>query len=443
MSQVQGGQHISDTGQSGVIMHGPSSCTARMLIPSSKGCPLLTPSHSCSWKIIVGGRSRFGEFNTVGSIIQLWKVSSTASVFMYCQSDGTYNTPSDCVTVSKVGCVAPSKPLQTYLHFSPGDPWFSVGRAVRYFCDNPGYELKGNTTRTCITSNIWSGQLPTCKLKTEGCQYPGSFDNGYYTDSTEQIYNYGVNPINEVIVAYCHKTFSLHNQPAESTCQSGGVWSGGNPHCVLVTCGPLNPPSNAFYLFMNGSQYSYGKLPFGTNIYLKCGEMFHSVGNIYSLCQSDGTWSNRNHSCMHVTCKEPNLVTNGGYFTSNNSRYTGWNVNVNTHIYGFCEVGYFSPHNLSRTCTANGSWSGVAPSCSRITCRPPSAYNNGGYYLNFGNFSKFSVFQLNASIFVECHTGFTITTSAHRQCILIDNSGKWSGEDPVCSTVTRKLPINM
>ncbi|XP_053395158.1 receptor-type tyrosine-protein phosphatase mu-like [Mercenaria mercenaria] len=405
---------------------------------NAEGCPLLIPVlQNCKWSMITGGRSTIGDYNKVGSIIQFWKYLSTTSVYMYCQSNGTYNKISECVRVSNAGCNAPSKSSQTHLRFSPVDPWFSIGRVLRYYCGDPGYDLIGNATSTCIKSKVWSSHIPTCELKREGCQYPGSFENGYYLDSNMDVYSTGIKFVNEVIVAYCNEKFSFHNQLIKRTCQRGGVWTGGKPYCVLITCEPPKTPSNAFYTFINGSRYTYENMSVGTNIYLKCKEMFHLTGNNYSVCQSDGTWANLNHSCMRVTCKGPTYVTNGGYYTSNNIRYTGWSVSLNTYIYGFCEIGYASPHYNSRTCTADGSWSGVAPNCSRITCKIPSAYNNGEYYLNFGNFSDFLVFQLNDSIFVECQTGFTLTTSEQRHCVHSGNTGKWSGEDPVCSPVTQ------
>ncbi|XP_053395792.1 uncharacterized protein LOC128555963 [Mercenaria mercenaria] len=341
-----------------------------MLIPHAEGCPLITPLSGCQGKIVFGERSTSGEYNTVGSIIHVWNSYFLTGDYMYCQLNGKYNATSDCAKVSTVGCDAPSKPLQMHLRVSPKDQRISVGQVLYFYCDDNGYNLAGTHTLTCINSSLWSDKIPTCKMKNEGCEYPGSFDNGYYLDSNKNIYYSGIKPVNEVIEANCDDKFSLHNQHVLRTCQSDGFWTGRKPNCVSVTCNPPTPPQNAFYTFTNGSRYTHGKTFLGTNIYLKCVETFYSIGIIYSVCQSDGTWSNLNHSCKNVTCKGPTYVTNGDYYTSSNIKYT-----------------------------------------------------------------ESSVFQINDTIFVKCDTSFTLKTRAQRQCILSGNSGKWSGEDPVCSPV--------
>ena len=39
-----------------------------------------------------------------------------------------------------------------------------VGDVVTYHCNN-GYNLRGDTTRTCGASGQWSGSVPTCECE--------------------------------------------------------------------------------------------------------------------------------------------------------------------------------------------------------------------------------------------------------------------------------------
>ncbi|XP_026221551.1 inactive serine protease PAMR1 isoform X2 [Anabas testudineus] len=76
-----------------------------------------------------------------------------------CLSDGTWSAPApECVPVEKV-CALPPKPAHGdhFLVYGPND----VLIALQYLCHQP-YELCGNSQRTCLPNNTWSGTAPVC-----------------------------------------------------------------------------------------------------------------------------------------------------------------------------------------------------------------------------------------------------------------------------------------
>ncbi|KAF7659780.1 hypothetical protein LDENG_00293110 [Lucifuga dentata] len=76
-----------------------------------------------------------------------------------CLSDGTWSAPApQCVPVERF-CTLPPKPTHGdhFLVYGPND----VLIALQYLCYQP-YELSGNSQRTCLANNTWSGTPPVC-----------------------------------------------------------------------------------------------------------------------------------------------------------------------------------------------------------------------------------------------------------------------------------------
>uniref|UniRef100_A0A8P4K5K0 Inactive serine protease PAMR1 n=1 Tax=Dicentrarchus labrax TaxID=13489 RepID=A0A8P4K5K0_DICLA len=76
-----------------------------------------------------------------------------------CLSDGTWSAPApECVPVERV-CTLPPKPTHGdhFLVYGPND----VLIALQYLCHQP-FELSGNSQRTCLPNNTWSGTPPVC-----------------------------------------------------------------------------------------------------------------------------------------------------------------------------------------------------------------------------------------------------------------------------------------
>ncbi|TKS73256.1 Inactive serine protease PAMR1 [Collichthys lucidus] len=99
-----------------------------------------------------------------------------------CLRDGTWSAPApECVPVERV-CTLPPKPTHGdhFLVYGPND----VLIALQYLCYQP-YELSGNSQRTCLPNNTWSGTPPVCtrvnNTLTEA-EKPKETDTDIYTD---------------------------------------------------------------------------------------------------------------------------------------------------------------------------------------------------------------------------------------------------------------------
>ena len=112
-------------------------------------------------------------------------------------------------------------------------------------------------------------------------------------------------------------------------------------------------------------------------------------GRQLRLCQEDGTWSGSSPACRRnrflfikylndqlktcnnnrsfdavIECGEPDLPV-GGYIT-------GFDFSIHSVITYHCEPGHLLGGQLTRNCTRDQTWSGVAPSC---TCKPILSLN--------------------------------------------------------------------
>lgn len=87
-----------------------------------------------------------------------------------------------------------------------------------------------------------------------------------------------------------------------------------------------------------------------------------------------------------------------------------------------CSGGYTLNGTSTRTCQANGQWSGSEPSCIPVDCgalMPPSngivSAPNGTTYSN--------------QVEYICETGYTVVGNGFRTC---QSNGQWSGSEPSC-----------
>ena len=114
---------------------------------------------------------------------------------------------------------------------------------------------------------------------------------------------------------------------------------------------------------------------------------------------------------------------------------------MNTATYN-CNNGYNLTGDMTRTCQANGTWSGTAPTCESrsiimllhllllctlfyfpvVTCPILPAPTNGMVD------EPRNTFGSNATY--TCDTGYTLNGDTTRTC---GNDGSWSGSEPTCN----------
>ena len=116
---------------------------------------------------------------------------------------------------------------------------------------------------------------------------------------------------------------------------------------------------------------------------------------------------------------------------------------MSTAVYT-CNTGYNLTGDMTRTCQANGTWSGIAPTCESIytsfhlcilfykplfsavvTCPALTNPTNGMVSVPNNNFESNATYT--------CVTGYTLNGDTTRTC---GSVGVWSGSEPTC---TRKF----
>jgi cysteine-rich repeat protein len=140
----------------------------------------------------------------------------------------------------------------------------------------------------------------------------------------------------------------------------------------------------------------------------------------FASCQSDGTFSTVVSSCTPVDCGALVAPASGTVDTSSGTL-------LGASATYACNSGYNVVGATTRTCGSDGTWSGVAPSCDRITCTPPSPPANaqlsgGPYQYVSGEALTFSCdlgYQASGSLSRTCQLNGTYTALTG-SCALVD-----------------------
>ncbi|XP_052817227.1 sushi repeat-containing protein SRPX-like [Mya arenaria] len=112
---------------------------------------------------------------------------------------------------------------------------------------------------------------------------------------------------------------------------------------------------------------------FGQNATYTCSEGYNLTGAHIRTCQGNGSWSFDTPSCLLVECGDLLPPTNGNIAVSTGTTFG------QQAVYS-CQHGYDLNGANTRTCTANGTWSGSPPGCivslgkARTTPSPKKLY---------------------------------------------------------------------
>ncbi|HET7538646.1 MAG TPA: hypothetical protein VFK05_02205 [Polyangiaceae bacterium] len=108
---------------------------------------------------------------------------------------------------------------------------------------------------------------------------------------------------------------------------------------------------------------------------------------------------------------------------------TGGTVDAPTLTFGAtatysCNAGYTISGMATRTCQPDGTWSGTAPTCAAKDCGTLAAPSNGSISVPSTLVGATATYSCNAT------SGYTLSGSATRQC---QTSATWSGTAPTCT----------
>ncbi|XP_055081454.1 CUB and sushi domain-containing protein 3-like [Periophthalmus magnuspinnatus] len=323
------------------------------------------------------------------------------SPVLTCQPTGQWDKPlPECIVVD---CGHPGSPPNGVLS---GDK-FTFGSTVRYSCLG-GRQLKGESSRTCQLSGMWSAPMPFCSGDTAGsCGDPGIPSHGSREQTDFRI--------RSKVFFSCGEGYELIGS-AERMCFPNGTWSGTQPFCKPVQCGNPGTPSNGRVYRLDGTTFS-------NSVIYSCMDGYILTGATTRLCQANGTWSGLQPNCTMINCGDPGIPANG-------LRY-GEDFTIGQNITFQCQPGYRMEEDGSpvRACTQNGTWSGNMPMCSAVTCPSPPAISNGVL--------QGSDFEWGSSVSYSCSPGYELSFPAVLTCVA---NGSWSGMLPQCLPSPAAVP---
>ncbi|MBZ3876498.1 CUB and sushi domain-containing protein 1 [Sciurus carolinensis] len=289
---------------------------------------------------------------------------------------------------------------------------FNLNDLVNFTC-NTGYLLQGVSRAQCRSNGQWSSPLPTCRVV--NCSDPGFVENAVRQgqQSLPESFEYGMS-----VLYHCKKGFYMLGSSA-LTCMANGLWDRSLPKCLGNTPGFCGDPGTPAHGSRLGDEFKTKSL-----LRFSC-EMGHQLrGSPERTCLLNGSWSGVQPVCEAVSCGNPGTPTNGMIVSSDGVLFSS------SVIYA-CWEGYQTSGLTTRHCTANGTWTGVAPDCTIISCGDPGSLANG---VQFG-----ADFTFNRTVTYQCNPGYLMepASSATIQCT---RDGSWNQSKPVCRAVLCSQP---
>jgi len=162
------------------------------------------------------------------------------------------------------------------------------------------------------------------------------------------------------------------------------------------------------------SEYTVG----GTTTYT-CNSGYEITGTSVLTCTSAGSWSDTPPTCTPNTCVEPEEITNGNYIVT---EYT-----VGSNVQYVCDSGYEITGSSVLTCTEDGTWSDVPPTCTEVACTScePALSGTLANGVVVGDFSN----SIGSTVTYTCNQLFTMNGPPTITC---KDDCTWSDTPPVC-----------
>uniref|UniRef100_A0A8C6YHL2 CUB and Sushi multiple domains 2 n=1 Tax=Naja naja TaxID=35670 RepID=A0A8C6YHL2_NAJNA len=360
-----------------------------------------------------------GDVHTVGAVVR-YKCQEGRNLIgnstRTCQLDGRWSGSQPHCSGSIRGlCGDPGIPSHGIRH---GENELSVNSTVWFSCE-PGYTLRGSLQRMCQANGSWSGTQPECEAII--CKSPQIVSNGRVMGSD---FSWGSS------ISYtCLEGYQL-SLAAVLTCEGNGSWSGEIPQCFPVFCGDPGIPAD-------GRREDRG-FTYRSSVSYSCLPPLVLVGSARRFCQTDGSWSGTQPSCIDAsvtTCMDPGVPLFG---IQNNSQ----GYQVGSIIFFKCHKGYLLQGSTTRTCLPNLTWSGIQPNCIPHNCKEPDTPAHA-------NVGALDLPSLGYTLIYSCQSGFYLTGgSEHRTC---KADGTWTGKPPISSSkslrylffLTTKFPADV
>uniref|UniRef100_A0A803JPB1 Sushi domain-containing protein n=1 Tax=Xenopus tropicalis TaxID=8364 RepID=A0A803JPB1_XENTR len=289
---------------------------------------------------------------------------------------------------------------------------FPIGSVVRYEC-RPGYmkiPMKKYTAE-CLANATWSKPDEFCKKKV--CKYPGDIYYGYFNETDFSV--------GSRVTYFCDKGYIMISKKNYRYCQVDGSWSNSAPVCEAVTCPPPKHVSGVIY---NPQREEYTYLE---SVKYRCiADKLEIIGERYTFCTEDGTWSNHPPKCIDVICPNP-VVPYSNKLSGFINPYK-----LNYAVTFECKEGFSMKGSDTITCGIDSQWKPQIPSCLRVNCSIPMVPNSKKLSASMGPY------KLNDIVRFECVKGFAMQGSDTITCGV---DSQWKPQIPSCLRVNCSIPM--
>uniref|UniRef100_H0WLJ2 CUB and Sushi multiple domains 1 n=1 Tax=Otolemur garnettii TaxID=30611 RepID=H0WLJ2_OTOGA len=374
-----------------------------------------------------------------------------------CQEDSHWSgTLPHCTGNDPGFCGDPGTPA----HGSRLGDEFKVKNLLRFSCE-VGYQLRGSPERTCLLNGSWSGLQPECEAVS--CGNPGTPTNGMIVSSDGVLFS------SSVIYA-CWEGYHTSGLMTRH-CTANGTWTGTAPDCTIISCGDpgtlangiqfgadftfnktvsyqcdpgylLEPATAATIRCTKDSTWNQSKpvckeiavlcpqpphvqngkvegtdFHWGSSISYSCADGYQVSHAAILSCEGQGVWKGEVPQCLPVFCGDPGTPAEG--------RLSGKSFTYKSEVFFQCKPPFILVGSSRRICQADGSWSGIQPTCidpAHNTCPDPGTPH-------FGVQNSSRGYEVGSTVFFRCRKGYHVQGSTTRTCLA---NLTWSGIQTEC-----------
>ncbi|KAJ7352855.1 hypothetical protein OS493_033397 [Desmophyllum pertusum] len=160
-------------------------------------------------------------------------------------------------------------------------------------------------------------------------------------------------------------------------------------------------------------------------------------GSEVRTCQTNGIWTGTQPSCPIVSCGDPGAPING-------IRY-GKTFTYQSTIILECDPQYKLVGDLTRTCQADGQWTGTQPACQITNCGtflngPSGTVTSNNFPANY-NDNEYCTWQMQVPVDKKVRLDFTeFRTETGKDFLMVYDTSRYDRPTIVFDGTTYKPP---
>ncbi|XP_076814212.1 sushi, von Willebrand factor type A, EGF and pentraxin domain-containing protein 1-like isoform X2 [Clavelina lepadiformis] len=308
-------------------------------------------------------------------------------------------------------------------HAMPKEDTFTIyhyGDIVTYTCDR-GYQLSGIDHISCGADASFDDTSIVCEPVT--CEE--------ISPPTHSSVSGGGATFGEEMTITCDQGYKIKSSEKNHMtvrCQHTGYWSQepSKVECEGIRCEPLPSLVHgslelSHFSHTNDTEEDFASLTYPSTVSYRCDYGYILLGRSKRNCLVDGSWAGSKPFCQPVDCGTPPRLLDG--------KITGLKSTTSGSLANYeCNLGYHLVplESKQRRCMETGSWSGVPPSCSLVSCGVHGEVENA-------KLTHSSDIYFGDIVSITCDKGYRMTSgNATRPC---RPDGNFEGDKPVCERI--------